>query len=270
MEGFDIHDTVALVTGGASGLGFQYSLALLEKGARGVTLVDILPDDAGSKAIDEIERKFGKNKAIFVEADVTNYQKLEDAFKKTVETFKNIDILINNAGIANDAIWQRELTVNINGTIHGILLGMDHYIPKYKSRSEGLILNVSSISGIQPFATRPIYTATKFAIHAMTLSWGLPAHYNRTRVRVVGVCPGFTITSMTSGTLNRCLSSEYKVNEARELDALPKQKPEELVPNVIKIIEKAPPGTVWVAEGAEPAYQYEMKDRFNMEKVYLE
>lgn len=105
-----------------------------------------------------------------------------------------------------------------------MLLGLENYIPKYKSGSEGVIINVSSIGGVNPLGGIPIYTATKFALHGLTLAWGLPAHYDRTKVRVVGVCPGFTNTPLMAGYSNACLSQFYLDLLLAESASAPRQK----------------------------------------------
>lgn len=94
-----------------------------------------------------------------------------------------------------------------------MLLGLEHYLPKYKSGSEGIIVNMSSVAGVGPLGCEPIYSGTKFAVHGMTLSWGLPCHYERMKVRVVGICPGVTITPILTDIDSRSLGPVY--NEIR-------------------------------------------------------
>ncbi|XP_050296428.1 15-hydroxyprostaglandin dehydrogenase [NAD(+)]-like [Anthonomus grandis grandis] len=269
MVNFEISGKVALVTGGASGLGLYYAKALLAKGAKGVTLADLDPK-IGQQALGEIEKKFGANKAIFVECDVTYYNQFEDAFKETIKAFGNIDILINNAGIMNDSVWEKEVDINVKGVINGMLLGLDNYIPKHKSSPEGVILNVSSTAGVGKYGCLPVYVATKFAVHGLTLSWGLPSHYERTKVRVVGICPGPTDTPLIRDMAGRNLGDAYEKIRQEEVKVMKSQTPEEMVPDVMRVIEMAPSGTMWLMEGGEPAYQYEMVDREKMEnKKYI-
>ncbi|CAG9761041.1 unnamed protein product [Ceutorhynchus assimilis] len=264
MTFFNISGKVAIITGGASGLGFQYARNLLEKGSKGVTLADVC-EEKGIKSIDELNNKFGNNKAIFVKADVTNYEQFERAFKETITAFNQVDILINNAGIMNDTVWRKEIDININGTVHGILLGLEKYITKYKSGPEGLIINIASVLGIMPVGFMPIYVGTKFAVHGMTLAWGVPAHYERTKVRVVGVCPGITRTPLIIELPNRTLGPDYEDLKQIEFVGEKQQSPEEVGPLVMEIIERAPTGTIWVVEGGAPPFQYKMRDRYGPE-----
>ncbi|XP_074025938.1 15-hydroxyprostaglandin dehydrogenase [NAD(+)]-like isoform X2 [Leptinotarsa decemlineata] len=204
---FKIEGKVALITGGASGLGLSHARELLRNGLKGVTLADIDVKN-GEQAQKEISAEFGNNKVIFVETDVSHKDQFEDAFEKTVEYFGNLDILINNAGIFNDSIWEREVSINLNGTIHGTFLGMEKYLKNYKQGEEAVIVNTSSIAGLRGNNAFPVYAGTKFAIMGTTSSWGNSYHYERTRVRVVSICPGVTATSILE-TRNCAYSKDY-------------------------------------------------------------
>lgn len=84
-------------------------------------------------------------------------------------------------------------------------------------------MNVSSIAGIAPYGFVPIYVGTKFAVQGLTLAWGLPAHYERTKVRVVGVCPGSTITPLITDLPNRNLGPSYEELRPIECDSIETQ-----------------------------------------------
>ncbi|KAH1017480.1 hypothetical protein HUJ05_008113, partial [Dendroctonus ponderosae] len=267
MAAFNIKGKVAVVTGGAAGLGFQFARHLLKKQAKAVVLADILPE-SGQKAVLQLEKEFGLNKAIFIKTDVSDYDQFENVFKTTVSTYKNVDILINNAGIFNDSIWQREIEINLKGTINGVLLALENYIKNNKSGEEGLIVNVSSIAGIAPLPLMPAYVATKFGIHGLTLSWGSVEHYNRTKVRVVGICPGATTTPMLTEVANRTFGAAYE-ELLYTVEAVPGQGPEDVGPHAMTVVESAPTGTMWVLEGGEPPFQFQLPDRFNQPKVFL-
>ncbi|CAG9772160.1 unnamed protein product [Ceutorhynchus assimilis] len=273
MATFDINGKVALVTGGASGIGYAIAVALLAKGVKGVTLADVATE-VGERAVKEIEAKFGEGKAIFVKTDVTNASEFEEAFQKTVEKFQNVDILINNAAIALEKHWERLIDVNLCGVFRGTLLGLETYLPKYKSGEEAVIINVSSIAGVAPFVACPAYTASKFGVHGLTLAWGHPAHFKDTKVKVIGVCPGITLTQLGAESTENLFTDRYKniYLSTPELDPNhPKQTPEEMSPHVVRLIEKATSGTVWIVEEGQPPYQYEMIKREQIEdKNYID
>ncbi|KAG5880308.1 hypothetical protein JTB14_003707 [Gonioctena quinquepunctata] len=252
---FGIQGKVGLVTGGASGIGLKYAKELLRNGLKGVTLAD-LNEDFGKNAVKEIEEEFGPNRAKFVRTDVTSSQQFDDAFKKTIEKFKNIDILINNAGILNDAIWEKEVEVNIKGTVHGVLLATEKYFPKHKQGSEGVIVNISSSAGLSPYAFMPIYSGTKHAIVGMTKSWGDSFLYEQLKTRFVAICPGVTNTPLIFDIAERNMGGIYQKSLEDNIKNWPSQEPDHVGKEMIKVIENAPNGTIWVVEGGEPAYEY--------------
>lgn len=73
---------------------------------------------------------------------------------------------------------------------------MEDFLPKFKSSDEGIVLNVSSVTGVYAFAPIPLYSATKSAIVAMGLSYGNKHYYNKCKVKILTVCPGRTISGM--------------------------------------------------------------------------
>lgn len=89
-------------------------------------------------------------------------------------------------------------------------MGLEHYIPKYKTAEEGLIVNISSIAALQPTPFIPIYTGTKAAILGLSTSFGAEVHYERTKVKVIAVCPGVTDTPLIQNMANALLGEEYK------------------------------------------------------------
>ncbi|CAH1366668.1 unnamed protein product [Tenebrio molitor] len=257
---FEIKNKVALISGGASGIGLNYAKVLLRNELRAVTLADI-SDECGATALQEIENEFGPNRAIFVKTDVTNLNNYEEAFKKTIEIYTNLDIVINNAGILNDALWEKEIAINVNGIVHGVLLGLENYIPKYKSGSEGVIVNISSIAGLKENSVVPIYSATKFAVIGMSKAFGDKAHHNRTKVKVLTLCPGITETPMITEVSGRNLGGPYQALLELAQGHFVMQKPESVALAMVQIIKNAKSGTVWVAEGGQKPYEYVLPPR---------
>ncbi|KAG5880306.1 hypothetical protein JTB14_003706 [Gonioctena quinquepunctata] len=264
---FVIKDKVALITGGASGLGLQYAKQLLRNGLKGVTLADLNPK-LGIEALDQIKQEFGHNKAIFVKTDVTQIDSLEGAFRKTIDTFHHIDIVFNNAGILNDAVWEKQISINLNGMIHGMLLALEKYLPKYQRGPEAVIVNISSIAGVMGSPHVPIYSATKHAVIGLTRSWGVSSFFKKRKVRVIAVCPGVTMTPLIHDMANRSLGTQYEEN-GKDVASFPIQYPRTAAEEVIEVVKYAPNGSVWVVEGGEPAYQYIFPDRVEMKKNVL-
>ncbi|XP_074031995.1 15-hydroxyprostaglandin dehydrogenase [NAD(+)] [Leptinotarsa decemlineata] len=264
---FTIKGKVAIITGGASGLGKQYAKELLRNGLKAVILAD-LNQKLAIDALTELENEFGPNRAIFVRTDVTQKESFEDAFKETIKVFGAIDILFNNAGILNDAIWEKQILVNLNGMVHGMLLALEKYLPDYQQGPEAVVVNISSIAGVIGSPHVPIYCATKHAVLGLTKSWGVSSFYRKFKVRVVAVCPGITRTPLISDMADRSLGTHYEEN-GKDLAAFPVQDPETAAKEVVEVVKYAPNGSVWVVEGGEPAYQYIFPEREEMKKNVL-
>ncbi|KAI4461463.1 15-hydroxyprostaglandin dehydrogenase [nad(+)] [Holotrichia oblita] len=209
--------------------------------------------EKGNEAVSQLIKDFGTDKALYIQTDVTDQNQVENVFKETVNKYKNIDILINNAGVMNESIWEKEIAINLNGTIYGCLLGMEEYFPKYKSGEEGVIINVGSIGSFTCYPAVPIYAATKHAIIGLSRSLGTPDHYDSRKVRVLTICPGVTNTPLMANLGTKMVNERY-------LDVLAlgyqnrmtvPQSPEDVARALIKVIEEGGNGSVWVVEGAQ-------------------
>ncbi|KAF5299861.1 hypothetical protein FQA39_LY11398 [Lamprigera yunnana] len=234
---YEIEGKVAVVTGGASGIG----------AAHGVTIADINVE-LGTKLLNELRSQFGEEKVIFIQTDVSNKIQFEECFKKTIEKFNNVDILINNAGIANENLFEKMVSINVNGTINGTLLAIQNYICKYKSGPEGVIVNVSSIAGIDPGEAYPLYATTKYAVIGLTRSFGTQLHYNISNVRIFAICPGFTDTPMLENMDKDTKNKRYLKNFDKFKHLFIPQPASDVAKNLIKLIRTAGHGSIWLLE----------------------
>lgn len=94
--------------------------------------------------------------------------------------------------------------------MHGVLLGMDKYLPKYKQGDEAVIVNISSTTGTAGFGHVPVYSGTKHAVLGLVKSWGIPEFYEETKVRVIAICPGVTITPLITELSGRNFGGKYE------------------------------------------------------------
>lgn len=187
-----LENKVAIITGGAGGMGASHAKRFIEEGAK-VVIADL----AGSNG-ESFSTELGEN-AIFVEADVTDESSWKNLVNRTIETFGKVDILVNNAGISTAALVEDtsleefKKVVDINQV--GVFLGMKHVVPHMKENKAGSIINISSISGLRGTKEGISYGASKFAVVGMTKSVALEvAEYG---VRVNTVHPGVIRTKMT-------------------------------------------------------------------------
>jgi len=267
MMPYDLKGKIALITGGATGIGLSCAKELLRVGVQAVTIADI-NELNGEVAVKEITRLFGPNRAFFVKTDVTNPEELEDAVKKTISTWKTIDILINNAGVLNDAEWEFEISVNCISVVRGTLLALQ-YMGKDKGGKGGVVVNMASILGLQESASCPIYTATKHFVVGFDRSLGTPYHYSRTGVKILTMCPGVTDTALVAGANQSALTSlspDIGQLLVKELANLGEQPTENVAQGMVTLIAEGDNGSVWVSEGNAPVYEVIIPDRKTLRK----
>lgn len=194
-------DSVAIVTGGASGIGLALGQELRRRGAR-VVVVDI-DKDAAERVAEELG---GDAHGV----DVCDRDAVGDMVSHTREKHGRIDYIFNNAGIAVGGevrhtpmeSWYRVLDVNLRGVVHGV----DAAYPIFIEQGFGHIVNTASIAGLIPCPGLVAYSASKHAV--VGLSTGLRAEAARYGVRVSAVCPGFVKTQIMDNAAVHGISRE--------------------------------------------------------------
>jgi len=221
-----LRDKVAIVTGGAMGIGRAIAEGLGSEGA-GLVIADVEGADIAAK---EMNQK-GLN-AIGVKVDVSSEQDTERMVDETIKTFKRIDILINNAGIYTSLIpgpfekitveeWRRIMDVNVLG----MFLCCRAVIGEMRKNKEGRIINIASIIAFKgtPFLLH--YTTSKGAVLALTRA--LAREVGADNILVNSIAPGFTLS-------DGVLANKVQLNRFREIVAKARtltrdQKPEDVV-----------------------------------------
>ncbi|XP_071663795.1 15-hydroxyprostaglandin dehydrogenase [NAD(+)] isoform X3 [Patagioenas fasciata] len=162
-----VNGKVALVTGGAQGIGRAFVQALLGKGAK-VALLD-RNSEAGQESKAALDEQFEGQRTVFIQCDVTDQEQLRGAFKKVIEHFGRLDIVVNNAGVNNEKDWESTIQINLTSVIRGTYLGLE-YMGKGNGGDGGVIINISSLAGLMPAAFQPVYCATKHGVIGFTRS----------------------------------------------------------------------------------------------------
>jgi NAD(P)-dependent dehydrogenase (short-subunit alcohol dehydrogenase family) len=208
---------VALVSGGASGMGQSEAAIFAREGAK-VTVGDILEAE-GREVAEKIVKDGGQG--LFVKLDVTSEADWREAIAATVRSFGKLDILVNNAGISgtfdpdmlSTAAWDALMAVNAKG----VFLGMKYAIPALKQAGGGAIVNISSISGfVGQDKVHMAYNASKGAVRIMTKTAAV--QYASDGIRVNSVHPGVMPPMRTSK------ASADPAWRARVLEAVPMKR----------------------------------------------
>ena len=171
MNSYDFDDQVAVITGGAQGIGYAVAKRMIENGAK-VAIWDFDTDLAQASA-----SELG---ATALHCDVSDWDIVQAAAEQTEHQFGRIDVLVNSAGVAGaNAVveeypieeWNKIMSINLNGTFHtnrAVIAGMKH-------RGYGRIVNIASIAGKEGNPNASAYSASKAGVIALTKSLGKEA-----------------------------------------------------------------------------------------------
>jgi NAD(P)-dependent dehydrogenase (short-subunit alcohol dehydrogenase family) len=210
---------VALVTGGAGGIGRATSLAFAREGAK-VAVVD-LNLAAAQEVAGAVAAQGGE--ALGLQVDVTQAKQVANMVASVVAHFGRLDIAFNNAGIdieheplhkATEEAFDQLMNVNVRG----VWLCMKYEIEQMLTQGSGAIVNTSSIGGLIGAARQPIYGATKHAVLGLTKAAAL--EYGRKGIRVNAVCPGIIRTEMTERAIARDPRREKYIDQAHPIGRL--------------------------------------------------
>lgn len=196
MNFFDLSGKVAIVTGGNTGLGQGYAVALAEAGA------DIFIPTYGTSEWEETRRLIEKRgrKVEFMNVDLTEKGICEKVVEEAIKIFGHIDILINNAGMikrnplleSKDDDWDRVININLNAVYH-----MSMAVAKiFATQKSGKIINIGSMLSFQGGKYIPSYTASKHGVAGLTKSFA--SELGEFNVQVNAIAPGYIKTANTA------------------------------------------------------------------------
>ena len=207
------HDNkIALVTGGAQGIGKGIVDVLSSEGAQ-VCIADI-SEEHGIKAVNEIE-KLGR-KAIYVQANFENSEEPKKVIEECVSRLGNISILVNNVGIqpstsyknieeTSEEVWDAIINVNLKS----YFLMSKYSIPYMRKNGHGSIVNIASVQGLQSQKLVPPYAASKGAVLSLTRQISLD--YIKENIRINAICPGTINTPMVTNSISGNINESLKL-----------------------------------------------------------
>jgi NAD(P)-dependent dehydrogenase (short-subunit alcohol dehydrogenase family) len=213
-----LSNRVAIITGGARGIGRGIALRFAEEGCS-IAISDVLEQE-GRKTVEEITKK-GRD-GIFVQCDVSDSQKVRNMVDQVIRKFGKIDILVNNAGIGlppksitdiSDEEWDRVLAIDLRG----VFLCCRTVVPHMKEKGYGKIVNISSLAAISPGGPMVHYSAAKSGV--LGLTYDLACELAPFNICVNSILPGAIRTDMFEQIIPPSINKENFIKEVGKVVA---------------------------------------------------
>jgi 3-oxoacyl-[acyl-carrier protein] reductase len=210
-----VKDKVVIITGSGGGIGKETALLFAKEGAK-VVVADV-NEKGGTETVENIKKAGGE--AFFAKLDVSSRDQIKQVVKETIAKYGKIDVLINNAGIIQDALvvkmteeqWDKVININLKGPFNCIQAVVEQMI----NQGSGVIINISSIVALYGNVGQTNYAATKAGLIGMTKT--LAKELGKKGIRVNAVAPGFIYTPMTASVPEKILEMMKEKTPLRRL-----------------------------------------------------
>ncbi|KAH8302697.1 hypothetical protein KR044_009668, partial [Drosophila immigrans] len=225
--------------GGFGGIGQKTCNELLERQLKTLAVFDLTLNE---QILNYWQSKYPNTKIFYQKVDITEQCEIEDAYKVASQLMGHFDLVVNGMGFLDDRRIELTIQINLIGVINSCMTAL-RYMDKSKSGQGGMVVNISSVAGIEPTSLMSVYSASKHGVTAFTRCLAGP-FFESTGVSFVTVCPGMTETSMIDDMQNRTI---YKFDIPAELDAskMQRQPAQVCAQNIVKVIKQAKNGSVW-------------------------
>ena len=203
-----IENKVVVITGGSSGLGEEMARHLAALGAK--VVLGARREEKLQAIVSDIQSKGGT--AEYFVTDVTKQSDVQALVQKAIDTYGQMDVIVNNAGLMSIAPlsavkveeWDRMIDINIKGVLYGIAAAL----PVFEKQESGHFINISSVAGVKVFSPGgTVYSGTKFAVRA--ISEGL-RHEIGGKIRSTCIEPGAVDSELKHGTSHKEASDFVK------------------------------------------------------------
>lgn len=254
-------DKVVLVTGGTDGIGKALVNALMRQGAK------VVACGRDYDKLYHLQTVYAGKPLLATSADVTIESDCKHLVEQTINTFGNINVLINNAGISMRALFSETALETLHKVMNTNFWGAVYctkYALPYLTKQKGTIVGISSIAGYRGLPGRSGYSASKFALHGWMEA--IRTELMDSGVNVMWVCPGFTRSNIRNAALNKDTQPQGET----PLDESSLMSPEECASHILTAIEKRKRNLVLTMQGKEtvllnrllPSFADKMVHRF--------
>nr|XP_036671763.1 alcohol dehydrogenase 1 [Drosophila suzukii] len=232
--------------GGFGGIGQKCVQELLQRPIKALAIFDLTEN---GQLLADWKSKNPNTDIIYQKVDITQKSDIEAAYKVTAERFGHFDVVVNGSGLMNDRLVELSIQINLLGVINSTLTALE-YMDKAKGGKGGLIVNISSVAGLEPTALMAIYSAAKTGVTTFTRAMANPIYYAHSGVGFITICPGFTDTGLLEDIGNKTTFT-YDTPMLAMFNRVKRQTAEDCARNLVLAIETAKNGAVLMLELGE-------------------
>ncbi|XP_055701893.1 development-specific 25 kDa protein-like [Phlebotomus papatasi] len=240
-------DKAVLVTGACSGIGYAIAQELLKNNLKTLVVLDI---HSKPECIDNWKEQYPKISIKYFMVNVAVDEEIKQCYEAIAKDLGTLDIVINCAGILDESDYVKMINVNLGGVIGSTFRAIENMRKDVKGHG-GVIVNISSILGLDPASVIPTYSATKHAIIAFhrSVSFG----NDNMGIKFICICPGFTATPLYKNARKPGFYFNFGEEKLKMMkDAnIKKQTPEVIAVGLVRLLDEAKNGSVWVIEDSE-------------------
>uniref|UniRef100_A0A1I8NE76 Uncharacterized protein n=1 Tax=Musca domestica TaxID=7370 RepID=A0A1I8NE76_MUSDO len=240
----DLKDKNIIYIGGFGGIGQKCIEEFLKKGIKGLFVFDLKEN---TKVLGYWQETYTSCDICFVTVDVTKTETIETAYKKASDKMGCIDVVVNGCGLMNDRHLDLTIDINLRGVLHSCMIALG-YMDKSKGGRGGVIVNISSVAGIQTSGMFAIYSAAKHGVTAFSRAMTNPLYYMHTGVNFITICPGLTETALLENVKDKTTLLEYGQPMAERFLKIKTQPANVCAENIVKAVEINKVGSVWLLD----------------------
>ncbi|KAH8301093.1 hypothetical protein KR018_001334 [Drosophila ironensis] len=232
--------------GGFGGIGQKCVQELLQRQPKALAIFDLAENSnilAGWRAQNP------KTDISYQKVDITQKSDIEAAYKATAQRYGHFDVVVNGSGLMNDRLVELTIQINLLGVINSTMTALE-YMSKANGGKGGVIVNISSVAGLQPTPLMAIYSAAKTGVTTFTRGMSNPVYYAHSGVAFITICPGFTDTGLLDDIDNKT-TFLYETPMLEMFKRVKRQTANQCAANLVRAIEQAKNGAVLMLELGE-------------------
>lgn len=232
-----------IIIGGTGTVGLATANQLFCSKASKIALIDT-DICKGKETVTSLNCSFGKERAVFFKASVTNKMDIQNALRKARGELKQVDLIVNAFGVWNESKWEEEINVNLVGTVNV------NEIAKEVLVQGGCVVNIVGLPGIEVFSPSPVLAASYLGVVAYTQARGHERMAAITGVRTVALCCGITHSDMVKEVEKKVCCAQMGNDLKKFMQETCWQKADVVGKAVVEVLKFAPTGSVWIVEGS--------------------